>query len=80
MTRKISKFGNSLGITLPKDELSKHKWDNGVDVDVKVYDDKIVLSRTNKVDLPQGISPDFFETLETNYHQYEDTIKELKDR
>ncbi|MFC5401423.1 AbrB family transcriptional regulator [Cohnella soli] len=81
MERKVTKFGNSLGITMTE-ALKQIGVDMGdtVTIDVRERDGEIVIKKANKVTLPAGISPDFMETLSQVMEQYDETIKGLKDR
>lgn len=81
MERKVSKFGNSLGITMT-DALRQLGLEVGdsVHIDVREQDGEIVIKKLNKVHLPTGLSPDFLDTLNEVIHDYDDTLKGLKDR
>jgi antitoxin MazE len=81
MERKVSKFGNSLGITMT-DALKQLGLDAGdiVRIDVRENDGEIIIKKTNKVSLPTGISPDFLDTLSQVMEEYDDALKGLKDR
>jgi antitoxin MazE len=81
MERKVTKFGNSLGITMT-DALKQIGLELGdtVQIDVKEKDGQIIIKKANKVTLPDGISPDFIETLSQAMNEYDETLKGLKDR
>ncbi|MGO4270836.1 AbrB family transcriptional regulator [Paenibacillus sp. TAF58] len=81
MERKVSKFGNSLGITMT-DALKQIGLEVGdtVRIDVRENDGEIVIKKVNKVALPTGISPDFLDTLSQVMEAYDETLKGLKDR
>ncbi|KQX67140.1 MULTISPECIES: hypothetical protein [unclassified Paenibacillus] len=81
MERKVSKFGNSLGITMT-DALKQIGLEVGdtVNIDVRENDGEIVIKKVNKVALPTGISPDFLDTLSQVMEEYDETLKGLKDR
>ncbi|KRF30449.1 hypothetical protein [Paenibacillus sp. Soil787] len=81
MERKVSKFGNSLGITMT-DALKQIGLEVGdtVRIDVRENDGEIVIKKVNKVALPTGISPDFLDTLSQVMEEYDETLKGLKDR
>ncbi len=78
--RKVTKVGNSLGVTFSKDLLNKIHADLGDDLEISVNEDKgeIVLRKAPKI--PQGLDPRFFDVLQTNVNQYRQTIEGLKDR
>lgn len=81
MERKITKFGNSLGITMTE-AFKQIGLDLGdaVIVDVREATGEIIIKKANKVTLPAGISSDFMDTLSHVMEQYDATIKGLKDR
>jgi len=81
MERKVSKFGNSLGVTMTN-ALKQVGLEAGdtVRIDVRENDGEIVIKKVNKVPLPTGISPDFLETLSQVIEEYDETLKGLKDR
>jgi antitoxin MazE len=81
MERKVTKFGNSLGITMT-DALKQIGLELGdtVLIDVKKSDGEIIIKKANKVSLPSGISSEFIETLSEVMKQYDATLKGLKDR
>lgn len=79
--RKISKFGNSLGITMT-DALKQLGLELGdtVSIDVRTSEGEIVIKRINKVSLPDGVGADFMESLSKVMKDYDETLKGLKDR
>ena len=81
MERKVTKFGNSLGITMTE-ALKQIGLELGDTVVVDVHQDsgEIIIKKANKVTLPAGISADFTDTLSQVMNQYDETIKGLKDR
>ncbi|MGM1046465.1 MAG: AbrB/MazE/SpoVT family DNA-binding domain-containing protein [Bacillota bacterium] len=81
MERKVTKFGNSLGITMT-DALKQIGLKSGdtVQIDVDQSNGEIVIKKANKVPLPDGISPDFFDNLSEIISKYDQTLKGLKDR
>jgi antitoxin component of MazEF toxin-antitoxin module len=81
MERKVTKFGNSLGITMTE-ALKQVGLELGdmVQIDVKEADGEIVIRKAHKVSLPAGISTEFLETLSNVMNEYDETLKGLKDR
>jgi antitoxin MazE len=81
MERKVTKFGNSLGITMTE-ALKQIGLDLGdlVSIDVKEGSNEIVIKKVEKVSLPSGISSDFLETLSQVMNESDETLKGLKDR
>jgi antitoxin MazE len=81
MERKVTKFGNSLGITMTEalKQIGLNLGDT-VRIDVKEGSDEIIIKKIQKVSLPIGISPDFLETFSQVMSEYDETLKGLKDR
>ncbi|MET3210341.1 UNVERIFIED_CONTAM: antitoxin MazE [Paenibacillus sp. PvR008] len=81
MERKITKFGNSLGITMTE-AIKQLGLSLGDTVQVEVDHDsgQIIIQKSNKVTLPSGISDDFLENLSQVMDAYDETLKGLKDR
>ncbi|MFM9281093.1 AbrB/MazE/SpoVT family DNA-binding domain-containing protein [Paenibacillus jiagnxiensis] len=81
MERKVTKFGNSLGITMT-DALKQIGLDQGdtVSIDVNKSTGEIIIRKSTKVSLPNGISGDFMESLSEAINEYDQTLKGLKDR
>lgn len=81
MERKVTKFGNSLGITMT-DALKQIGLDQGdiVQIDVNQTTGEIIIKKSTKVSLPSGISEDFMDTLTSVIDEYDQTLKGLKDR
>lgn len=78
--RKVLKVGNSLGVTFPMEFLNKLGIHQGDEIQMELEEDKIVIKKSKKVDLPKGISQDFFEVLNETLEEYDETIKGLIDR
>lgn len=78
--RKITRIGNSLGVTLTKDVLQKLHLAWGDDVEILIKENTGELILRKAVFTPQGLDPKFFETLATNIEHYRQTINSLKDR
>lgn len=80
MERKVTRIGNSYGITFPNALLKRLGLSHGDHVYIEERDGEIVIRKSRKVQLPKGISPDFFDVLERNVNKHEETIKGLVDR
>jgi len=78
--RKVTKIGNSYGITVPVDMLKEAGLSYGDNVQLESKDGEIVIRKKRDVKLPEGLSTDFFEVLERNTNKHEKTIQELVDR
>ncbi|XID92277.1 AbrB family transcriptional regulator [Paenibacillaceae bacterium WGS1546] len=81
MERKVTKFGNSLGITMT-DALKQIGLDQGdtVLIDVNQSTGEIIIKKSTKVSLPSGISEDFMDQLANVIDEYDQTLQGLKDR
>ncbi|QGG48336.1 AbrB/MazE/SpoVT family DNA-binding domain-containing protein [Heliorestis convoluta] len=80
MERKLTKIGNSLGVTFPIELLNRLGLQQGDNVSVEEQGDTIVIRKSEKVQLPKGISSDFFDLLDKNMKEYDETLKKLVER
>ena len=78
--RKITKIGNSYGVTFPKELLKEAKISYGDNVSVELKDGKIVLQREEEIKLPDGVDSEFMETLTDVIKEHETAFKGLVDR
>lgn len=78
--RKVTKIGNSYGVTVPVDMLREAGLSYGDNIQLESKDGEIVMRKKEEVKLPKGLSTDFFEVLERNTNKHEKTIKDLIDR
>ncbi|EZP78219.1 SpoVT/AbrB-like cell growth regulatory protein [Parageobacillus genomosp. 1] len=78
--RKVLKIGNSLGVTFPAEFLNQLGIHQGDEIQMELEGDQIVIKKSKKVDLPKGISEDFFEILNETLEEYDKTIKGLVER
>lgn len=78
--RKVTKIGNSYGITIPATFLKEAGLSYGDNVHLESKDGEIVLRKKEEVKLPEGMSADFFKVLERNTNKHEETIQDLVDR
>lgn len=78
--RKVLKIGNSLGVTFSSEFLQKLDIHQGDEVQMELEDNQIVIKKSNKVNLPKGVSKDFFDVLNETLEEYNETIKGLVDR
>jgi antitoxin MazE len=78
--RKVLKIGNSLGVTFPVEFLNRLGIHQGDEIQMELEGDQIVIKKSKKVDLPKGISEDFFEILNETLEEYDKTIKGLVER
>ena len=78
--RKITKIGNSYGVTIPNDLLKKANIQYGDKIQLELVDASIQISKSKKVSLPDGISEDFFDVVQETMETYDQTISGLVDR
>jgi len=78
--RKVTRIGNSLGITFPGKILKKINIVQGDEVTIDVRGDEIILRKSRKIQLPRGISRDFLDIINETMIEYDATIKELRDK
>jgi antitoxin MazE len=78
--RKITRIGNSLGVTFTKESLQRLNLDLGDDVEIIVNENEGEIVLRKAVSVPEGLDVKFFETLKTNVEQYRKAIEGLKDR
>lgn len=77
MERRVTKFGNSLGITMT-DALKQIGLDQGdtVSIEVSPATGDNIIRKSTKVSLPEGISAYFMDTLTMSL---KNTIKRFED-
>lgn len=81
MERKVVKMGNSVGVNIPAEILKQLSVQIGDKLDITVENGAIVMKKKpQQIDLPEGISPDFFEGLEKAFKDYDQTLRNLVDR
>ncbi|UFT98518.1 AbrB/MazE/SpoVT family DNA-binding domain-containing protein [Radiobacillus kanasensis] len=78
--RKITKVGNSFGITLPTELLNQVGLAHGDDVHVEVKDGKILLRKKEQIKLPDGVDAEFMDILNDVIREHDKAFKGLVDR
>ncbi|WGG46523.1 AbrB/MazE/SpoVT family DNA-binding domain-containing protein [Rossellomorea sp. DA94] len=78
--RKVTKIGNSLGITLPTDLLKQVGLAQGDDVQVEVVEGKIVLRKKEQLTLPEGVDAEFMDILNDVIKEHDQAFKGLVDK
>lgn len=78
--RKVTKIGNSLGVTLNKEWLNKIHAELGDDLEVIVKENEGEIVLRKAATIPAGIDPRFFEIFDEMMEQYHETIEGLKNR
>lgn len=79
--RRITKIGNSLGLTLPTDALKAMHVGKGDEVQVELVGNQIVIKKAPKmIELPEGVPADFFDVLEEEMEAHHEALKGLVNR
>ncbi|WP_404430921.1 AbrB/MazE/SpoVT family DNA-binding domain-containing protein [Sutcliffiella horikoshii] len=78
--RKVTKIGNSFGITLPMELLKQVGLSQGDDVQVEVKDGKIVLRKKEQISLPEGVDTEFLDILNDVIKEHDKAFKGLVNR
>ncbi len=78
--RKITKIGNSLGVTIPAKILREAGLAYGDQVQVKTQKGKIILQKKEEIELPKGVDEEFLETLNKVLEEHDEAFKGLVDR
>lgn len=78
--RKVTKIGNSIGITLPPELLKQIGLAQGDDVQVEVKNGKIILQKKVQLQLPDGVDAEFVNILNDVIKEHDKAFKGLVDR
>lgn len=78
--RKVTKIGNSFGITIPNELLRQVGLAHGDDVQVEVKDGKIVLRKKEQITLPEGVDAEFMDILNEVIKEHDKAFKGLVSR
>ena len=78
--RKVTKIGNSFGITLPKALLKQLGLNHGDGVQIEAEAGKIILRKKEQVTLPEGIDAEFMNVLNNVIDEHDKAFKGLVDR
>jgi antitoxin MazE len=78
--RRVTKIGNSLGITIPTDLLKQVGLAQGDDVQVEVVEGKIVLRKKEQLTLPEGVDAEFMDILNDVIKEHDQAFKGLVDK
>lgn len=79
MQRKICAVGNSRGVLIPVDVLSKLNLSTGSEVEVRLDESKgrIVIEPVKKVKYPKGVDREFVSQVNDFIKKYQPALKEL---
>lgn len=78
--RKVTKIGNSYGITLPADLLKEVGLIYGDQVQVEEKDGNILLSKKENITLPEGVDAEFLSILNEVITEHDEAFKGLVNR
>lgn len=79
--RRITQFGNSLGVTLPYKMLEDLGMAKGDGIQIVKEGNQLILKKAPKrVDLPEGVTEDFFQFLDEEMIAHEKALKGLVNR
>ena len=82
LERKITKFGNSTGVVLPKEVLEHTKMQQGDNLKFTLQEDgSVVIKKAQKLDMESmGIDQEFLSSLNYIVNKYDTAIKNLSKR
>lgn len=78
--RKVTKIGNSFGVTIPIELLKQVGLSQGDDVQVEVKDGKIILRKKEQITLPEGVDAEFMDILNDVIKEHDKAFKGLVTR
>jgi len=78
--RKVTKIGNSLGVTFPQEVLEHLGIVQGDEVRFEVVDGQVIIKKKANLKLPKGIDAEFLEQMSDMINEYDKTFKGLVDR
>ncbi|MGO4532201.1 AbrB/MazE/SpoVT family DNA-binding domain-containing protein [Paenibacillus sp. 2TAF8] len=81
LSRKISRMGNSLGISLPKVMLDKLHVSQGDEIEfVENNQGEIIIKKVKQLKLPENVRPEVLEAFYDVFEEDEDILNDLRDR
>lgn len=80
MERKVTKIGNSLGVTLPPEVLKHLGIVQGDEVCFDLGSDQVIIKKKANLQLPKGIDEEFLNQMSDMIREYDKTFKGLVDR
>jgi antitoxin MazE len=78
--RKLTKIGNSYGITFPKEILKEAGITYGDTVQMELKEGKITLHKKEEITLPEGVDHDFMSILTDVIREHDVAFKGLVDK
>ncbi len=83
MERKVTRIGNSLGLTLPQEVLKHANIKQGDEIKFHLEEDGTVIIKKHNpinVEVLEGIDQEFIEGLKDLFDNYDQTLENLADR
>lgn len=78
--RKVTKIGNSYGVTIPIDMLKEAGISYGDHVQLDLEKGKIMMEKKKEVRLPEGIDDDFMDVLNDVIKEHHEAFTGLVDK
>jgi putative addiction module antidote len=75
-TRKVTAFGNSLGVSIPKKMLDLLKIGRGDEMEFELIKGEIVMRKKQKLD--DQVDPEMIKMLEETFRDHDELMKRLK--
>ncbi|SDN05008.1 AbrB/MazE/SpoVT family DNA-binding domain-containing protein [Bacillus sp. OK048] len=80
MERKVTRVGNSLGITLPQEVLEHLQIAQGDEVRFDLADGHVTIKKKADLKLPKGVDAEFLQQMNDMINEYDETFKGLVNR
>ncbi|WP_423800858.1 AbrB/MazE/SpoVT family DNA-binding domain-containing protein [Neobacillus sp. SAB-20_R2A] len=78
--RKVTRVGNSLGVTFPQEVLELLGIRQGDEVRFEIVNGQVTIKKKTNIKLPKGIDEEFLEQMNDMINEYDKTFKNLVDR
>ncbi|MCM2535942.1 AbrB family transcriptional regulator [Neobacillus pocheonensis] len=78
--RKVTKIGNSLGVTFPQEVLEHLGVYQGDEVSFHLENGYVSIKKKVNIKLPKGIDQEFLDQMNDMINEYDKTFKGLVDR
>jgi antitoxin MazE len=78
--RKVTRIGNSLGVTFPQEVLEHLGISQGDAVRFEIVNGQVTIKKKINLKLPKGIDEEFLEQMNDMINEYDQTFKNLVDR
>lgn len=80
LERKVTKIGNSYGITFPLDFLKEAGISYGDKVELELNEGEIVLHKKAEIKIPEGVDSNFMDVLNDVISEHDAAFKGLVDK